>query len=625
MNTNERFIKGLQSNFDFTGLGRWLLLAGAVGIVAGLGAVLFQFLLQTATNFCFEEIIGLPVRGPINEHSSWPFFGVSRFSPLWLIVLPGIGGLLTGILVFNFAPEAKGHGTDAAIDAYHRKLGVIRARVPMVKLISSVITLSTGGSGGREGPIAQIGAGFGSFLATKLKLDPKTRRLMVAAGLGAGVGAIFRAPLASALFAAEVLYSGIEMESEVILPAALASIVSYSVFGSVYGFEPIFGVASAMSFSGPTELLPYLVLALVEGAGALVYVNLFHFVTRFFDRLSMPNLLKPAIGGLLTGLLGFSLLFASGDRQVLSVLSTGYGVLQQILTTDGAEVGILTLLLIAGGKILTTSFTIGSGGSAGVFGPSMVIGGSLGAAVGLVFHLLWPSWVVHPAAYMIVGMAGFFSAAASAPLSTLVMVSELTGNYELLIPCMWVSAISFLVGRRWTLYQSQVPSRVNSPAHLGDYAREILDIAPVSKVYKKARKFAVVAADFPLTALADAAASTSQRIFPVQDAAGRVRGAFRLNDLNIALQQPAQERQKLRALDLLGPESPMVDLGASVYHALTRMNSQQADELLVMDGRVSSSEALVGIITRADILLYYSRQLSKLKLQEEVSLPGYAN
>lgn len=609
----------VRRHFDFQGLWRWLLLGGSVGVGVGLAAILFQFLLQTATQFCFETLIGLSLGGPANEGADVELIRASTYTPWLLIALPAIGGLLTALIVLRFAPEAQGHGTDAAIDAYHRKQGQIRPRVPIVKMISSVITMGTGGSGGREGPVAQIGAGIGSFIANRLHLDAKTRRLLLAAGMAAGIGAIFRAPLAAAIFACEVLYSGIELEAEALLPASVASVVSYSIFASWYGFVPIFGQVAPFHFSGPIELLPYLALALVVGFGALLYVNTFYGLTRLFKGLPLPRHLKPVLGGLLTGLVGYALYTATEDANSLSVMSTGYGVLQRILSSDAAHMSILLLLAIAGGKILTTSFTIGSGGSAGVFGPSMVIGGSLGAAVGLLMQGWWPALGLHPGAFMIVGMAGFFSAAANAPLSTIIMVSEMTGNYELLIPSLWVCTIAFLVGRRWSLYKSQVASRLDSPAHLGEYAHEILAIASARDAYKTTRKFITIPIDTPLNEVLPRVGQTSQRLFPVIEER-RVVGGFRLSDLTHALTTPRDKIDQRDVRHLLDGERRIIAPGESLETALALMNATHAEELLVVDE--AETESLFGILTRADILLYYSRKLSEMKLgEEEKSLP----
>ena len=200
--------------------------------------------------------------------------------------------------------KQKGHGTDAAIEAFHHKGGFIRSRVPFIKTIASAVTITTGGSGGREGPIAQIGAGFGSFLATKLKLSDRERRIMMAAGIGAGVGSIFRAPLAGALFAAEVLYRDPEFESDVIIPAGISSVVAYCLFCLVFGWGSLFE-APYFHFRNPLELGPYLILALVLVPTGILYIKSFYGTIGLFHKLKVPNHIKPAIGGMLTGIIGF--------------------------------------------------------------------------------------------------------------------------------------------------------------------------------------------------------------------------------------------------------------------------------------------------------------------------------
>ncbi len=217
-------------------------LALIVGVIAGLGAIVFNVATQAVDYVALDLVAGYHAEAPGGEHTI-PIFertASETFRPWAAADRATVGGLLSGLLVFTFAPEAEGHGTDAAIAAYHYKQGYIRPRVPLVKIVASALTLGTGGSGGREGPIAQIGAGFGSFLGSLLQLRPAERRMLMAAGMGAGVAAIFRAPLAGALFAAEVLYRSPDFESEVIIPAGLASVMAYCTFGLVFGWDPLF-------------------------------------------------------------------------------------------------------------------------------------------------------------------------------------------------------------------------------------------------------------------------------------------------------------------------------------------------------------------------------------------------
>jgi len=246
----------------FSRAGRWSLYFVLIGLLAGCGAVVFHWLCGLGVHYFMDLMAGYRPPGPAGEHHLLPPTA-TPFSRWILLILPAAGGLVSGWLVYTFAPEAEGHGTDAAIDAYHRKGGFIRGRVPIVKTIASSITLTTGGSGGREGPIAQIGAGFGSFLASCFKLSDRDRRIMMAAGVGAGVGSIFRAPLAGALFAAEVLYRDPEIEAEVVIPAGITSVVAYCVFCLVFGWGSLLDSPDYI-FRQPLEMGRYLVLAVVS-------------------------------------------------------------------------------------------------------------------------------------------------------------------------------------------------------------------------------------------------------------------------------------------------------------------------------------------------------------------------
>ena len=286
---------------------RLLGLSLLVGVIAGIGAIVFFTACQVVFHFSLDGVAGYHPHSPGGEP---PILGETSgaLHPWLLLLVPTVGGLLSGILVYTLAPEAEGHGTDAAIAAYHHHQGQIRPRVPLVKIIASALTLGTGGSGGREGPIAQIGAGFGSFLGGLLRLRPAERRILMAAGMGAGVAAIFRAPLAGAIFAAEVLYRSPDFESEVIIPAGLASVMAYCTFGVAFGWAPLFSLApeliGVLSFDNPLSLASYTALALFLVVLAMLYTRTFYGLTYLFRRLALRPHLKPPIGAFLTGLLG---------------------------------------------------------------------------------------------------------------------------------------------------------------------------------------------------------------------------------------------------------------------------------------------------------------------------------
>jgi CIC family chloride channel protein len=433
-------------------LGKWLLIGSLIGIVAGLGAVLFARAIEIATRLFLGDLVGYLPPLPVGE-------GTPTRVPIdrpWLLPLVvALGGLLSGLIVFFLAPEAKGHGTDAAIAAIHHRGGRLRGRVPPIKLIASAITIGSGGSGGREGPAAQISAGFGSLLGQWLHLDPQDRRVAVAAGMGAGIGAIFRAPLGGAVMAAEILYIH-DLEVEALVPGLIASIVGYSLFGAIEGWQPIFGAQPGLTFAHPLTLVYYAGLGLVCGAGGLLYAKTFYGLEGLFHRLRMPPWLKPALGGLLVGLLGL---------EVRGALHTGYGWVQIGMTREVLTLPLWLVLVLPFAKILATSLSIGSGGSGGIFGPGMVIGGMLGAAFWRLGDGVLPQLPPTPAPFVIVGMMALFGGIAHAPLAVLLMVAEMTGNLSLLAPAMVAVALATALVGDHTIYTSQLPTRADSPAH----------------------------------------------------------------------------------------------------------------------------------------------------------------
>lgn len=581
-------------------VGRWFVYASIVGCVAGLGAIVFNFLCQAGLHYFLDTLAGFRPPQPGGEG------GILRatatpFRPWMLLVVPAVGGLLAGLIIFRWAPEAEGHGTDAAIDAFHRHHGMIRGRVPIIKTVASALTIGSGGSGGREGPIAQIGAGFGSFLATRLGLPERDRRILLAAGVGAGVGSIFRAPLAGALFAAEILYSEPDFEPDVIIPAAISTIVAYCVFSFYSGFGSLFHTP-LLDFHSPLELVPYSALALVVALGAGLFVTLFYRTHDIFAKLSLPRPVKPMIGGFLAGAVALGLFAAVRDQAALDVLAFGYGSLQSAL--DG-RLAILTLAALAIGKMLTTSLSIGSGGSGGVFGPSMVIGGALGGVVGLVAHDLMPSIVTHPASYVVVGMAGFFAAAANTPISTLVMVSEMTGNYRLLVPALWVCTFAFMFGRHWKLYRNQVPTRFDSPAHRGDFFIDVLEDLRVRDVLGT-RVPRTIPEAATLDQIVDTLALSAQQRFPVVDHAGRMTGVLSVNDVHQLLDE-REVGPLLIARDIAGaPEEPL-DPDDNLNTALERFVAMDVAELPVA-GPPDDPRRITGMLSRRDLIAAYNQR-----------------
>ena len=384
---------------------------------------------------------------------------------LVLIILPAAGALLGYLLIRHFASVRDTHGTGSAIHAFHFEQGRISATVIPVKSVASVLTVGAGGSGGYEGPVTLLGAACGSAVASLLNLTVKARRILMAAGLAAGISALFQAPLAGAIFGFEIFYSSSDVEYETLLPSFIASAVSYTIYACFFGWAPLFTMPPNCNFSNGIRLFPYFVLAMVVTFGVRFYISLFRTTERRFRRSGIAGWKCVVIGGLMTGFIGYFF---------PDILGTSYQVIQASFTAGASEffedfgpLSIAGFICFFFMKALATAFTVGSGGSAGVFAPAIVCGGTLGAAVGLFFqHFLPASVGIHPAAFALVGMAGFLASAIRIPLTAIVMVAEISGNHSLLLPAMWVCGISFWLNNGWSLYRSQVHSRESSPVHM---------------------------------------------------------------------------------------------------------------------------------------------------------------
>lgn len=430
-------------------LRRWIILGVTIGAIAGLGAITFYSALSMATHLLLGTIGGWRPPAPAGEGGG---LASGHFTRPWAIPLvAGGGALVAGLLVFSIAPEAEGHGTDAAIHAVHHNPRGIRFRAVIVKLVASAITIGSGGSGGREGPTGQISAGFGSLLARLLDLSPADARIAVSTGIGSGIGAIFRAPLGGAVLASEIVYRE-DVDPTVVVPAFVASIVAYAIFSGVEGFVPVFGV-TAYTFKSPYQLGWFALLGVVCGIVGLLYAKGFYGIAGLFSRLSLPRGLRPALGGLLVGLIGL---------MIPETLGTGYGYVQRVLTAHGLlGLPLWTVLVVPFVRIIATGLSIGSGGSGGIFGPGLVIGAFLGAAFWRVFHGVLPALGDHPAPYVIIAMMACFGSIARAPLAVMLMVAEMTGNLSVLGPAMVAVGIATLIVSRGddTIYRSQPRNR----------------------------------------------------------------------------------------------------------------------------------------------------------------------
>ncbi len=556
---------------------KWLVLGTIIGIVAGIGAIIFYSAIALCTHLFLGLGAGFVPPNPAGEGQT---IAQPIARPWMLPILTTLGGLVTGFIVYTFAPEAEGHGTDAAIKAFHHRGGFIRPRVPLVKTIASAITIGSGGSAGREGPTAQIAAGFGSTLADLLHLDEHDRRIAMAAGIGAGIGSIFKAPFGGALLSAEVLYTH-DLEAEALFPAFIASVVGYSIYGAWAGWTPVFGTGHDYAFTQPITLIGFGILGIIAGLVSLLYPLTLYAIRDFFaTRVKIPPHFKPAIGGLAVGLVGMAFPQALG---------MGYGWVQFGINNDFTQLTALAMLALVFVKILTTALTIGSGGSGGVFGPGMVIGGFLGAAVWAGLHRVAPGIVGFPGSFVVVGMGAFFGGIAKAPLAVILMVAEMTNEYSLIVPAMLATMVALLITGTHSIYEEQVPTRLDSPAHKDDYALPLLQQLKVRDAMQP-----ILATVSPQTSSSEIRALLQRHNYislPVlMD--GQLRGIVTADDLTRA-------KDGFVAFQIMTRHVVVVDPEESLYTAWLRMTQRGFKHLPVVQH--DAPDNVIGEVTLATI------------------------
>ncbi len=585
-----------ESGVQVKRLGRWFFYCVMVGLLAGCASAMFHLLLNVGHIFFLNWLAGYNFPHPAGETDLIKMVH-HPLRPWLLWSIPAAGGLVTGLIVWYFCPDAGGHGTDAAIKSYHFDNGYIPFKVPIVKTIASFFTLGTGGSGGSEGPICHIGAGVGSVFAQKMKLSPREMRILMAAGLGAGIGSIFKAPLTGALFAAEVLYQDPEFEAEVIIPTTIAAIVAYSVFCTFFGWDSLFHAGDYRIHSA-LELFPYTGLAIIASIAVFFFVKLFWGIHDLFKKFPIPSWVKPAIGGLATGTIG---LFMP------QVLGFSYGFLQQGFYQ---KISGIKLFSVSIGKIFATSFSIGTGGSGGVFGPSVVIGGCLGGAVGALFHHLIPTIVHSAGPYAVVGIAGFLAGSSNIPITAIIAVSELTGSYHLLLPSMLVCSLCYFLCRHWNLYREQIPNMLASPSHRGDFFTDVLQDIKVENVFNPHKVTAVLPEDMPLSQFRTFFRQTNQRYFPVVNHNGKLTGIFSINDVRNCLFDVDLDPiiiMKDISREKIITTTPNEDINV----LLRKFTLRNIDQIPVV--KDDDPQTFLGMISRREVITFYNQTLKCLK------------
>ena len=409
-----------------------LIYAAVIGVGGGYGAVGFRWLINEFTFLFFQQ----------NQTELASFHGIRT------LFVPIIGGLMVGVLVHFFAREAKGHGVPEVMYAVTEKKGVIRPRIVVFKAFASAICIGSGGSVGREGPIVQIGAAWGSTFGRILRIREHYLKTLVACGAAAGIAATFNAPIGGALFSFEVILGNFAIAnvSAIVISSVLSAAIGRIYFGNIASFPvPHYHV------SGISILVLFAILGIIGGLYGAAYSRVLLFFENLWDKIkTVPEWLKPAIGGVFIGTVGYFF------PQVLGV---GYPTIEKALLAH-FDLGMLLILLVL--KLLMTSITIASGGSGGVFAPGLYQGAMLGGAVGIVFKVMFPHIQISDGVFAAVGMSTVFAGSAHAPITAMIMLFEMTGNYQLILPLMLATVIATTVStkiNRESIYTMKLAKR----------------------------------------------------------------------------------------------------------------------------------------------------------------------
>ena len=612
--------------------GRWVVLGSCVGVLCGLAATIFEIGTDLLAHHALVTFAGVPVQ-VASTVATTPIESPSAFTPLYLLLVMIAGGLLAGLIIARWSLQARGGGISVAVNAFHHERGHIPLSLPCTKLLATIVSLGSGGSGGREGPIALVGAGFASWFAGRLSLTARDRRILLVAGIAGGIAAAFRAPLAAAIFAAEVLYRGPELESDVIIPCFISAVIAYLVGGIAMDIcGPLVGhpgvMASSLFLPGPVafrvgdwqQLGGYTVIALATALTARWFIAVNDQTMLRFDRIRVAFWLKPALGAICTGIVALvfyvlALLILRSESEAelgLATIGSGYGILHWLFAGLHAShnhlliAGLLAVLAI--GKTITTALTVGSGGSAGLFGPSIVVGGCVGGAIGLV---LIDTPIAAPVpACILMGMAGLLAASHRTPIAALLMVSEVAGTYLLLVPTMWVAGLAFLATGRRSLIAGQVDAIQDSPAHRGHLFSDILATATVGDLLPSARPWITIPAATDLDGCRRLVAGSLQDQFPVLHADGRLLGLIDPRDVT-TVEHDAVLTGMLVAADLATGASAALTPKDSLASALRSFHQQKVDELPVVD----EQGYFLAMITSGMLMDHYRLQTERMQAE----------
>ena len=570
------------------------LLAVLIGGATGFGAFWFYELLEWATELAYDAEHGL--------------FGGHWYM---LLVLPVVGAAAVGLITHNFAREAKGHGVPEVMDAIHRKGGLVRRRVALAKATASALTIGSGGSAGTEGPIIQIGAAIGSGFGLLFHIHPRQMSTLVACGAAGGIASIFNAPLAGVLFALEIFLKDFSLRT--FSPIVLASVISCSVTRglSPKGDQAIFTVHQNAQYAfSLTELPFYLVLGLLCAFAAILFVRALYATEDLADYAKIPEYTKPAVGALALGLLGvvYMASTADGGGAVPQFFGNGYPLIQTAIDSERiADLGPMLLVVLCVLKIVATCFTLGSGGSGGIFAPSLFIGAAVGGSFGLLLNRL--GWVDDGSvsAYALVGMAAVVAGTTHAPLTAIVILYEITREPRVILPVMFAAIIATICAQMlcrdsiYTLKLRRRGVRLGTLADLTILKRITADQVSTTRAVR-------VRPDDPLQKLIDLAAENEVGDFVVEDNEGTYKGLVAADDIRTALLQP-EAVPLLLVGELMRAGVPTIQPADTLDQVLDAFASSDVDSLPLVSA--TDTSRVQHLVTLQSVMTRYQQELDR--------------
>ncbi len=573
-----------------------IIVAIIIGVLAGFAAIGIRALIEAISSLSFTG------EGTYLEN-------VMSTSWYWILLIPAIGGLIVGPLIYFFAPEAKGHGVPEVMQAILLRGGTIRPRVAAVKALASAITIGTGGSVGREGPIIQIGSSIGSTVGQFFNLPSSRLKTLVGCGAAAGIAAAFNAPIAGALFAVEIILMdfAVAQFSPIVISAVMATVVSHSFEGKFAAFS-----VTAYNYVSPYEIGFYFILGAISGLVSFLFVKVLYYSEEFFDeKFKFPEYLKPVIGGLAIGVIALTF------PQVMGV---GYDSINAALHGNMVWYVALGLIFV---KILATSLTLGSGGSGGIFAPSLFMGAMLGAFFGYFVHSYFPDITAEPGAYALVAMGGLVAGTTRAPVTAIIIVFELTNDYNIILPLMITVVISTILSSKLSRESIYTLKLVLRNIHIKEgTASNIMESIFIKDVYTKEYDSINISDNFNdvVTKVIHGRGSK----FPVVTKRNELKGVILTTTIKDYLFEIDSLKNLLVASDLLSPNFDNITLSDNCQIALDKMKNHDFDGLAVVDS--VESNKLIGMVWRKDIQDEYDKEIERRdissSLASKISMKG---